>query len=164
MRGQAGVEGSAGWIFQTKASRQHQSGGRSALNEWRSGNAPLERSKGTEEKPKQPAENNKRNRIADHFLLPFYFAGGKLRYLQIKKLATSPKCGDCHIALPGVRDWSPFRARDEEGANFVVSTDPGPPSPSILPNLQTPKDRPACLRWISMCDVCAGQDRPIVLG
>lgn len=29
--------------------------------------------------------------------------GGKLRYLQIKKLATSPKCGDCHIALPGVR-------------------------------------------------------------
>ncbi|KAL8279136.1 hypothetical protein RQP46_008392 [Phenoliferia psychrophenolica] len=28
--------------------------------------------------------------------------GGKLRYLQIKKLPTSPKCGDCHIALPGI--------------------------------------------------------------
>ncbi|KAK4699949.1 large subunit ribosomal protein L34e, partial [Phenoliferia sp. Uapishka_3] len=27
---------------------------------------------------------------------------GKLRYLCIKKLPTSPKCGDCHIALPGI--------------------------------------------------------------
>lgn len=29
--------------------------------------------------------------------------GGKLVYHHIKKLATSPKCGDCGIALPGVR-------------------------------------------------------------
>lgn len=29
-------------------------------------------------------------------------AGGKLRYLVVKKAASSPKCGDCHIALPGV--------------------------------------------------------------
>ncbi|KAG9078409.1 60S ribosomal protein L34 [Ceratobasidium sp. UAMH 11750] len=28
--------------------------------------------------------------------------GGKLVYHHIKKLATSPKCGDCGIALPGV--------------------------------------------------------------
>jgi len=28
--------------------------------------------------------------------------GGQLRYLHIKKLATAPKCGDCHIALPGI--------------------------------------------------------------
>ncbi|CEQ42938.1 SPOSA6832_04824, partial [Sporobolomyces salmonicolor] len=29
--------------------------------------------------------------------------GGKLRYIQVKKTAAAPKCGDCHIALPGVR-------------------------------------------------------------
>jgi hypothetical protein len=29
--------------------------------------------------------------------------GGKLVYHHIKKLATSPKCGDCGISLPGVR-------------------------------------------------------------
>ncbi|KAG8692428.1 60S ribosomal protein L34 [Ceratobasidium sp. 395] len=28
--------------------------------------------------------------------------GGKLVYHHLKKLATSPKCGDCGIALPGV--------------------------------------------------------------
>ncbi|KAK4058416.1 Methionine aminopeptidase 2 [Microbotryomycetes sp. JL221] len=29
-------------------------------------------------------------------------AGGKLRYIQVKKAGTAPKCGDCHIALPGI--------------------------------------------------------------
>lgn len=29
--------------------------------------------------------------------------GGKLVYHHLKKLPTSPKCGDCGIALPGVR-------------------------------------------------------------
>lgn len=29
--------------------------------------------------------------------------GGKLRYLRVNKLASAPKCGDCHVALPGVR-------------------------------------------------------------
>ena len=29
--------------------------------------------------------------------------GGKLVYHHLKKLATAPKCGDCGIALPGVR-------------------------------------------------------------
>jgi len=29
--------------------------------------------------------------------------GGKLRYQHIKKLPSAPKCGDCGIALPGVR-------------------------------------------------------------
>ncbi|KAK4051835.1 60S ribosomal protein L34B [Microbotryomycetes sp. JL201] len=28
--------------------------------------------------------------------------GGKLRYIQVKKAGTAPKCGDCHIALPGI--------------------------------------------------------------
>ncbi|GAA5847390.1 60S ribosomal protein L34 [Sporobolomyces salmoneus] len=28
--------------------------------------------------------------------------GGKLRFIQVKKSAAAPKCGDCHIALPGV--------------------------------------------------------------
>ncbi|RPA87184.1 60S ribosomal protein L34 [Ascobolus immersus RN42] len=28
--------------------------------------------------------------------------GGKLRYLHIKKKGTSPKCGDCGTALPGI--------------------------------------------------------------
>jgi large subunit ribosomal protein L34e len=29
--------------------------------------------------------------------------GGKLVYHHIKKNATAPKCGDCGVALPGVR-------------------------------------------------------------
>ncbi|PWN17858.1 60s ribosomal protein l34-b, partial [Microstroma glucosiphilum] len=33
--------------------------------------------------------------------------GGKLRYLHIKKLPTSPKCGDCHTALPGIKALRP---------------------------------------------------------
>ncbi|KAB5592947.1 60S ribosomal protein L34 [Ceratobasidium theobromae] len=28
--------------------------------------------------------------------------GGRLVYQHLKKLATSPKCGDCGVALPGV--------------------------------------------------------------
>jgi hypothetical protein len=32
--------------------------------------------------------------------------GGKLVYHHIKKNATAPKCGDCGIALPGVRGHS----------------------------------------------------------
>ena len=35
--------------------------------------------------------------------------GGKLVYHHIKKLATAPKCGDCGIALPGVRLPPPTR-------------------------------------------------------
>ncbi|PWO00738.1 ribosomal protein L34e [Tilletiopsis washingtonensis] len=33
--------------------------------------------------------------------------GGKLRYLHLKKLPTSPKCGDCHVALPGIKALRP---------------------------------------------------------
>lgn len=33
--------------------------------------------------------------------------GGKLRYLHINKLPTAPKCGDCHVALPGVKALRP---------------------------------------------------------
>ncbi|CAO1636373.1 unnamed protein product [Sympodiomycopsis kandeliae] len=33
--------------------------------------------------------------------------GGKLRYLHIKKLPTAPKCGDCHVALPGIKALRP---------------------------------------------------------
>jgi large subunit ribosomal protein L34e len=29
--------------------------------------------------------------------------GGKLVYHHLKKIATSPKCGDCGVGLPGVR-------------------------------------------------------------
>ncbi|GAA6013460.1 hypothetical protein JCM8202_000694, partial [Rhodotorula sphaerocarpa] len=32
---------------------------------------------------------------------------GKLRYLPVKKAAAAPKCGDCHIALPGVPTLRP---------------------------------------------------------
>lgn len=28
--------------------------------------------------------------------------GGALRYLHVKKQGTRPKCGDCHIVLPGL--------------------------------------------------------------
>ena len=45
--------------------------------------------------PKQPADP------AHPPLIP-RSPGGKLRYLVVKKAASSPKCGDCHIALPGV--------------------------------------------------------------
>jgi large subunit ribosomal protein L34e len=33
--------------------------------------------------------------------------GGKLRYLHIKKLPTAPKCGDCHVKLPGIEALRP---------------------------------------------------------
>ena len=33
--------------------------------------------------------------------------GGQLRYLHISKPATAPKCGDCHIALPGIKALRP---------------------------------------------------------
>lgn len=33
--------------------------------------------------------------------------GGQLRYLHLKKLPTSPKCGDCHTALPGIKALRP---------------------------------------------------------
>ncbi|CAD6884620.1 unnamed protein product [Tilletia controversa] len=33
--------------------------------------------------------------------------GGKLRYLHIKKLASQPKCGDCHQGLPGIKALRP---------------------------------------------------------
>ena len=32
---------------------------------------------------------------------------GDIRYLHINKLPTSPKCGDCHTALPGVKAVRP---------------------------------------------------------
>ena len=32
--------------------------------------------------------------------------GGKLVYHHLKKRGTAPKCGDCGIALPGVRPHS----------------------------------------------------------
>ncbi|EGG00349.1 uncharacterized protein MELLADRAFT_50435 [Melampsora larici-populina 98AG31] len=35
--------------------------------------------------------------------------GGKLRQLRIHKQATAPKCGDCHIALPGIPALRPIR-------------------------------------------------------
>ncbi|KAN0061799.1 60S ribosomal protein L34A [Thecaphora frezii] len=33
--------------------------------------------------------------------------GGRLVYHHTKKLPTSPKCGDCHVALPGVKSLRP---------------------------------------------------------
>lgn len=57
--------------------------------------------------------------IGEHIIdLSFNFTGGQLRYLQIKKLATSPKCGDCHIALPGIpalrpREYSQISKRQK---------------------------------------------------
>ncbi|PKI83186.1 60S ribosomal protein L34A [Malassezia vespertilionis] len=32
---------------------------------------------------------------------------GKLRYLHLKKLTASPKCGDCHEALAGIKTLRP---------------------------------------------------------
>lgn len=32
---------------------------------------------------------------------------GQNRYLHIKKLPSAPKCGDCHVALPGVKALRP---------------------------------------------------------
>ncbi|KAH9440833.1 hypothetical protein MJO29_000006 [Puccinia striiformis f. sp. tritici] len=35
--------------------------------------------------------------------------GGKLAYLRLHKQATAPKCGDCHMGLPGVPALRPVR-------------------------------------------------------
>ncbi|WFD29651.1 60S ribosomal protein L34B [Malassezia sp. CBS 17886] len=32
---------------------------------------------------------------------------GQLRYLHLSKLATAPKCGDCHTALQGIKALRP---------------------------------------------------------
>lgn len=71
--------------------------------------------------------------------------GGKLVYHHIKKLATSPKCGDCGIALPGVSVYT---------INRVVGTvadtlDLGPCSPPapVRGDFQTPKDRATGIWW-----------------
>ena len=74
--------------------------------------------------------------------------GGKLVYHHLKKLATSPKCGDCGIALPGV---SLFALTHVILLIMLSSIAPlvGPsaPSPSICHDLQTPKDCTTGIRW-----------------
>ncbi|KAI9607796.1 hypothetical protein H4Q26_012677 [Puccinia striiformis f. sp. tritici PST-130] len=41
--------------------------------------------------------------------------GGKLAYLPPHKQATTPKCGDCHMGLPGIPALRPVRY-----ANFFI--------------------------------------------
>ena len=50
--------------------------------------------------------------------------GGKLVYHHLKKLGTAPKCGDCGIALPGVRLLCPPSSNEpveSDDSLFVVS-------------------------------------------
>merc|ERR1712230_81693 len=45
--------------------------------------------------------------------------GGQLRYLHISKPATAPKCGDCHIALPGIKALRPREYAGSRCSNCV---------------------------------------------
>lgn len=58
------------------------------------------------------------------------FAAGKLRYLQIQKLATAPKCGDCGVKLSGVRCHSPTSATQASACSLLncVRSCRSPPS------------------------------------
>jgi hypothetical protein len=47
--------------------------------------------------------------------------GGRLVYHHIKKNAASPKCGDCGIALPGVRAYWAFLTLLSLSNTFLVS-------------------------------------------
>ncbi len=73
--------------------------------------------------------------------------GGKLVYHHIKKLATSPKFGDCGIALPGVR----LRRTVKEGAKAEFSfLGPRPASPSVRHDLEDEEDCSPGVRWLTM--------------
>lgn len=74
--------------------------------------------------------------------------GGKLVYQHLKKLATSPKCGDCGIALPGV---SPSISASSMLLillrSLVLHIGPRAPSSSICDDFQAPKDCTTGIWW-----------------
>ena len=46
--------------------------------------------------------------------------GGKIRYLHVKKTATSPKCGQCGIALAGVVSLRPNQYHNAKRSDKTV--------------------------------------------
>ena len=75
--------------------------------------------------------------------------GGKLVYHHLKKLATSPKCGDCGIALPGVCISTSLRRAVSLTSN-AMSIGPCPAPPSIRHHLQDEEDCSQGVRWLTM--------------
>lgn len=78
--------------------------------------------------------------------------GGKLVYHHIKKLATAPKCGDCGIALPGVRLFGVHQM-------FWLPTPIGvlgscSPPKGVRHYFQDKEDCPQGVRWFEMCGLC----------
>lgn len=88
--------------------------------------------------------------------------GGKLVYHHLKKLPTAPKCGDCGIALPGVRTSVP-NLHDVRCILMVlcycVRVDPCAAPASVRNHLQDPKVGAPGIRWFTVRRVCEAEVR-----
>ena len=76
--------------------------------------------------------------------------GGKLVYHHIKKLATAPKCGDCGIALPGVRPSFLYDSSCVCSGPTPPGVGPCTPSPPIRHDLEDEEDRSPGVRWFAV--------------
>lgn len=100
-------------------------------------------------------------------------AGGKLRYLTVKKAAAAPKCGDCHIALPGVRPHTNSLSCTEPLLRLRVgvmltcaiaincrSAGPDPSPAPVRAGLEARQDGPARVRWLALRQLRPRAHRP----
>ena len=86
--------------------------------------------------------------------------GGRLVYHHLKKLGTAPKCGDCGIALPGVRSISRPLAEGSLFSSIVV--DPCASTTRVFQNIQAPENGASGVWWlevrglrqVSVCGIC----------
>ena len=78
--------------------------------------------------------------------------GGKLVYHHLKKRGTAPKCGDCGIALPGVRPRLFLMGFGMVNSYFdrLWCLDPRSPAPPIRHYLQATKDCKQTIWRLSM--------------
>ena len=76
--------------------------------------------------------------------------GGKLVYHHLKKLATAPKCGDCGIALPGVRPSFLYDSSCVCSGPTPPGVGPCTPSPPIRHDLEDEEDRSPGVRWFAV--------------
>lgn len=81
-------------------------------------------------------------------LVPPLCAGGKLRYLTVKKAAAAPKCGDCHIALPGVRPPFPFSSSCPSPFSRSFLSSRSPPSAPASTLRSRSASRPSSVRTV----------------
>ena len=79
--------------------------------------------------------------------------GGKLVYHHLKKLGTAPKCGDCGIALPGVRLlYSPMSQLKR--LIHVFWLDPCPSTARVFQNIQAPENGASGVWWLEVRRLC----------